>query len=137
MALEEVPDRTRRQLEDLPPEKRAKAETAIARTRTPEFRARAAAARAALDEEYRVTGTIATAGAPPFVLLLKRERETRGLSLADVAGRSGIDKAALSRLENGQQPNPTVSTLARYAWALGKRLEWSLTDEPAGASAKP
>jgi DNA-binding XRE family transcriptional regulator len=62
---------------------------------------------------------------------LKRAREAAGLSLADVAERSGIDKAALSRLENGVHDNPTVETLARYAAALGKRLTWSLQDLPA------
>ncbi len=59
---------------------------------------------------------------------LKSARTAAGLSLADVADRSGIDKAALSRLENGVQANPTVETLARYAAALGKRLRWSLED---------
>jgi DNA-binding XRE family transcriptional regulator len=64
---------------------------------------------------------------------LKRVREAAGLSLADVAARSGIDKAALSRLENGVHDNPTVETLMRYASALGKRLAWSLQDlTPAG-----
>jgi hypothetical protein len=36
----------------------------------------------------------------------------------------------LSRLENGQQPNPTLNTLTRYARALGKRLALSLEDMP-------
>ncbi|HXD88607.1 MAG TPA: helix-turn-helix transcriptional regulator [Urbifossiella sp.] len=64
---------------------------------------------------------------------LKHARESRGLSLADVAERSGIDKAALSRLENGVHDNPTVETLIRYAAAVGKRLTWSLQDLPAKA----
>src|SRR5438105_952543 len=34
---------------------------------------------------------------------LRSERQRQGLSLADVAARSGIDKAALSRLETGKQ----------------------------------
>ncbi|AWM40970.1 helix-turn-helix protein [Gemmata obscuriglobus] len=59
---------------------------------------------------------------------LKKAREAAGLSLADVAERSGIDKAALGRLENGVHDNPTVDTLARYAAAIGKRLVWSLQD---------
>jgi DNA-binding XRE family transcriptional regulator len=59
---------------------------------------------------------------------LKKAREAAGLSLADVAERSGIDKAALSRLENGVHDNPTVETLMRYAAALGKKLTWSLQD---------
>lgn len=59
---------------------------------------------------------------------LKKAREAAGLSLADVAEKSGIDKAALSRLENGIHDNPTVETLLRYAAALGKKLTWSLQD---------
>jgi ribosome-binding protein aMBF1 (putative translation factor) len=57
---------------------------------------------------------------------LREARERAGLSLADVTQRSGIDAPALSRLENGQNPNPTLATLSRYAHALGKRLFWSL-----------
>jgi len=59
---------------------------------------------------------------------LKRTREAAGLSLTDVSERSGIDKAALSRLENGIHDNPTIETLTRYATALGKRITWSLQD---------
>ena len=54
--------------------------------------------------------------------LLKAERQAQGLSLSDVEKRSGIGRAALSRLENETEPNPTVMTLTRYAEALGKRL---------------
>jgi DNA-binding XRE family transcriptional regulator len=63
------------------------------------------------------------------VFALEKGREAAGLSLADVAERTGIDKAALSRIETGQHPNPTVSTLCRYAQALGKRWKWVLEDE--------
>src|SRR5438105_7246002 len=59
---------------------------------------------------------------------LKREREESGLSIGDVAERSGLDRAVLSRLENGKQDNPTVATLMRYAAALGKRFLWSYED---------
>jgi DNA-binding XRE family transcriptional regulator len=59
---------------------------------------------------------------------LKKAREVAGMSLADVAEKSGIDKAALSRLENGVHDNPTVETLMRYASAVGKQLTWSLQD---------
>lgn len=62
---------------------------------------------------------------------LKKARTGAGLSLADVAERSGIDKAALSRLENGIHDNPTVETLMRYAAAVGKKLTWKLEDLPA------
>jgi DNA-binding Xre family transcriptional regulator len=61
---------------------------------------------------------------------LKSEREAAQLSLGDVSERSGIDKAALSRLENGQVANPTVETLARYAGALGRVIHFSVGEGP-------
>ena len=54
--------------------------------------------------------------------LLRAERQALGLSLSDVEKRSGIGRAALSRLENETEPNPTVVTLTRYAEAIGKQL---------------
>ena len=59
---------------------------------------------------------------------LKREREIKGLSIGDVASRSGLDRAVVSRLENGKQDNPTVATLMRYAAAIGKRFLWNYDD---------
>ena len=59
---------------------------------------------------------------------LKAAREEKGLSLADVTERTGMDRSALSKLETGQRPNPTLETLVRYAEAVGKRLVVMLTD---------
>jgi predicted transcriptional regulator len=59
---------------------------------------------------------------------LKQERLRYGLSIGDVAERSGLDRAVVSRLENGKQDNPTVATLMRYAAAVGKRFLWSYED---------
>lgn len=59
---------------------------------------------------------------------LKRERERSGFSIGDVAERSGLDRAVVSRLENGKQDNPTIATLMRYAAAVGKRFLWSYAD---------
>jgi ribosome-binding protein aMBF1 (putative translation factor) len=59
---------------------------------------------------------------------LKRERKQSGVSIGDVAERSGLDRAVVSRLENGKQENPTVATLMRYAAAVGKRFLWSYED---------
>jgi transcriptional regulator with XRE-family HTH domain len=59
---------------------------------------------------------------------LRGLRKAAGLSLADVAERTGMDKAFLSKLENGRQPNPTLETLHRYAAALGKRLVLGFQD---------
>src|SRR5262245_50829309 len=53
---------------------------------------------------------------------LKSLREQQGLSLTDMAERTGMDRAMISRLENGQIDNPTLATVGRYAKALGKRV---------------
>lgn len=63
-----------------------------------------------------------------LLVQLKAAREEKGLSLADVTERTGMDRSALSKLETGQRPNPTVETLVRYAEAVGKRLVVSLAD---------
>jgi hypothetical protein len=65
---------------------------------------------------------------------LKRERETRGLSLADVSERSGLDKGMLSRLENGKIMNPTLTTLWRYAKAVGMQVGLSVEELPPATS---
>ena len=57
---------------------------------------------------------------------LKKHRERQGLSLTDVASRSGMDRAAISRLENGVYLNPTVDTLYRYAQAVGADIGFSV-----------
>jgi predicted transcriptional regulator len=59
---------------------------------------------------------------------LKQERERCGLSISEVAVRSGLDRAVVSRLENGKQDNPTIATLMRYAATIGKRFLWSYED---------
>jgi len=60
---------------------------------------------------------------------LKRCREQANLSLADISRITGIDRAAISRLENGLVENPTVYTLGRLARAVGKTLSFQLTDD--------
>lgn len=59
---------------------------------------------------------------------LKDAREERGLSLADLTKRTGMDPSALSKLETGQRPNPTLETLVRYAEAVDKHLVVTLSD---------
>jgi transcriptional regulator with XRE-family HTH domain len=117
----------------------ARVEAVRAKRRTPEARAEEARVREALEREYRETGTLKSDGDGTtmgdlvafrrFVMSLRRERERAGLSLTDVAERAKIDKAALSRLENGQQLNPTINTLARYARAIGKSLTYVLAEK--------
>lgn len=55
---------------------------------------------------------------------LKKAREAACLSLADVRHR----QVRMSKIESGQHPNPTVSTLCRYAHAIGKQWSWNLVD---------
>ena len=63
-----------------------------------------------------------------FGRALRAERERQGLSLSEVSERCGVEKAALSRLENGLNPNPTLDTLRRCARALGKAVALGLAD---------
>ena len=63
-----------------------------------------------------------------IVVALRAERERLGLSLADVAGQTGLEPAALHRLEIGLDKNPTVVALERYAAALGKRITMAVED---------
>ncbi len=136
MEPKRLSEKTRRVLAALPPEKRARAEAVLDRIQSPEYREAERKDREALDREYRETGTIAATPAaeidegdfPEFLRTLRGERQSAGLSLDEVAVRSGIDKAQLSRLENGKVPDPRPSTLARYALAIGKRLAWFLED---------
>ena len=71
--------------------------------------------------------------ARPFrelIAALRAERERQGLSLADVADRTGMDRAAIHKLEIGLNSNPTHATLTRYASRLGTRIEWHLKTIP-------
>ncbi|MBL7040918.1 MAG: helix-turn-helix transcriptional regulator [Pirellulaceae bacterium] len=61
------------------------------------------------------------------IMELKQAREALGLSLADIRDRTGIERSALSRLEN-ETPNVTIRTLERYAEALGKRIVIEIAD---------
>jgi len=63
---------------------------------------------------------------------LKKLRERAGLSLAEMAQRTGMDRSAISRLENGIVTNPTLATLDRYARALGKRIRIQLVSADGG-----
>src|SRR5262249_16235389 len=57
---------------------------------------------------------------------LRRLREEQGLSLTDVSERSGMTRAAVSKLENGWNVNPTLETLFRYADVLGVYVSLSV-----------
>lgn len=59
---------------------------------------------------------------------LKALREQQGLSITDLAERTGMDRARISRLETGPIDSPTIATISRYAHALGKRVVVRLVD---------
>ncbi len=61
---------------------------------------------------------------------LKKAREAAGMSLRELAEKMAIDAAALSRLENGVNDNPTIDTLFRYANSLGKQIVVQIVDLP-------
>ena len=63
--------------------------------------------------------------------VLKAERVKKGLSLAAMQERTGIERSTLSRLENHEEANPTVKTLTRYAAAVGKKVLVVLADAEA------
>lgn len=65
---------------------------------------------------------------------LAAKRAERGLSQREVAAKMATSQAAVARLERAEG-DPRLSTLGRYALAVGQRLEWRLVadEEPAPA----
>ena len=59
---------------------------------------------------------------------LREVRQKLGLSLDEVAVRSGIDKSYLSRLETNRQENVTLSTIDKIARALKMQVRLVLVD---------
>jgi ribosome-binding protein aMBF1 (putative translation factor) len=118
-------ERRRRRLDhaDLTPEQRAAVEARRADRQTLQYQEELERDIDAYRREYPPVGDpellAALAG-------LRRERERQGLSLTDLAERTGIDRATISKLETGKIANPTVGTLRTLARALGRKLTWTL-----------
>ncbi len=117
--------RRRRRLGDaeLTPEQRSANEARCAERQTPQYQDDLARDIEAYRQEYPPVGD------PELIEALaglRRERERQGLSLTDMAERTGIDRATISKLETGKIANPTIGTLNTYAKALGRRLSWTL-----------
>ena len=53
--------------------------------------------------------------------MLAEARKAQGLTQAELAKRSGVNQADISRIENGDI-NPTLSTLEKLAKACGKKV---------------
>ncbi len=113
-------------LDEMTPEQRAVIEAIRARRHTPEADAELERYREAIREE--VPPAAPDEGLAAMLTALRSERERQGLSLADVAERTGMDRATISKLETGKVANPTYFTLRTYARALGKRVSWRLED---------
>lgn len=65
----------------------------------------------------------------PMLDAILRARRDAGLTQAEVAARMGTKAPAVARLENALvtgKPSPSLSTLRKYAAALGKRIEVKL-----------
>jgi DNA-binding XRE family transcriptional regulator len=98
----------------------------------PEVRERARRAREALKAKPPIDELLTPAEraeAAPFYFALRAfvadvraARQARGLTLAEVAEKTGLAVETLSRLETGALVNPTWQTLTKYAVAVGCRV---------------
>ena len=61
-------------------------------------------------------------------------RSRAGLTQEEVAERMGTTKSAVSRLEAAGKNSPSVTTLQKYAQAVGSRVEIRLVPAPGPAS---
>lgn len=61
----------------------------------------------------------------PFAVTLRETRIAKGYSLRDFANRIGISPTYLSRVENGDSPDPTQQRVRAIAALLGRNVdEW-------------
>jgi len=61
-------------------------------------------------------------------------RESRGLSIAELARKSGVAKSYLSQLERGEADNPSLEAVRKIAGGLGVRVSDLIGEEEAGES---
>lgn len=61
---------------------------------------------------------------------IKLAREQKGLTLTQVAEKSGLRFETISRMELGKVTNPTIDTLQRYAAAVGVELKFLVSPLP-------
>ena len=59
---------------------------------------------------------------------LREARQSAGLSLTQLSERTGMTRQAISRIESGENRNPTISTIVRLAEALNKECVIDLLD---------
>jgi transcriptional regulator with XRE-family HTH domain len=63
-----------------------------------------------------------------LMVRLRGVRERIGLSLTELSERTGLTRAAISRLENGWNLNPTLETLYRYTEGLRIGLRFAVDE---------
>jgi len=78
------------------------------------------------------TQTAGRNGAPPVGPRIRALREAEGLSLRDLADRSGVSAPMLSQVERGET-SPTLAVAMRIAAGLELRLSQLLRLDEAGA----
>ena len=61
---------------------------------------------------------------------LTKARVTQGLSQTVVAARMGSSQSVVARIEGGDR-DVRLSTLARYAAAVGRRVDWTVSNRNA------
>jgi transcriptional regulator with XRE-family HTH domain len=61
-----------------------------------------------------------------LAIRLRKERESRGWSLADLSARSGVSRAMVSKIERGEA-SPTAALLGRLSGAFGLTLSQLFT----------
>jgi DNA-binding XRE family transcriptional regulator len=64
---------------------------------------------------------------------LTEQRRSAGLSQTEVAARMGTSQSAVARLETGDA-DVRVSTLERYAAAIGSQLAWQARAQPSASA---
>jgi DNA-binding XRE family transcriptional regulator len=61
---------------------------------------------------------------------MRAERERRGWSISDLAGRAGVSKSMISKIERAEA-SPTAALLGRMSGAFGMTMSSLLEDQPA------
>ena len=86
----------------------------------------------------QVMNEFAPAKASPVkvaIAKLRAARESKGVSLSELASRMGMTRANLARVES--QKSATMQTLQRYAEALDCELEINVVSADVGSAARP
>ena len=71
-----------------------------------------------------------------FINELLSARRDSGMTQEAVALKIGTTKSAISRLESGSKHSPSITTLRKYAEAVGCELEIKLTPKKQNKSAR-